>query len=144
MQNENMRASITLVISGDLLNPDEITRLLGVVPHISKRKGDVQTFASGKTVTAKFGLWEWRSKDRSASRTVGQHIETISTMFSTASGLLLNLPNAENVWLDVHLVAKVVPDQQSNICFLLDTAAISAIHNLGLRVEFTVDAVSPD
>lgn len=53
------RASVTLLIDGDDLVPEEVTAMLGAEPEVSVRKGE--TFVSrgrpGLTVTASTGKW---------------------------------------------------------------------------------------
>ena len=53
------RASVTLVIHGDDLVPEDLSAILGVQPEIGVRKGE--TFMSrgrpGWTVTASTGKW---------------------------------------------------------------------------------------
>lgn len=59
------RSAATLRISGDDLDPDEISNMLGCTPTASQRKGDVFTSqASGRSRTARFGLWRLEASDR--------------------------------------------------------------------------------
>jgi hypothetical protein len=51
------RSVATLRVIGDSLNPEEITLLLGAAPTFAQRKGDVVTLASGRSRTAKSGMW---------------------------------------------------------------------------------------
>ena len=54
---ELARISVGLRIFGDDLDPDEITRLLGIEPTGSARKGDTHRTASGRNVVARSGSW---------------------------------------------------------------------------------------
>lgn len=51
------RTTVGLRVVGDTLDPDEITRLLGIVPTGSARKGDVRRTAADREVTAQSGSW---------------------------------------------------------------------------------------
>jgi len=57
------RFEITLRISGDHLDPHEITTLLGVEPHLAYRKGGVWKTPRGTPVVGRTGLWNVRAKD---------------------------------------------------------------------------------
>lgn len=138
-----MLISATLIVSGDLLDPEEITAKLGVVPHVSRRKGDRRIYRSGKEVVAKFGLWEWRSKDASKTLTIDDHIGRLRNTFEHVFGLLPNLPNAENAWVDIHMVTDS-EESVTNVSFLTNTKTISTLRDIGLPIEFTIDIVSPE
>jgi hypothetical protein len=60
--SENERCYVSFVISGLELDPDEISKLLGIRPDHSHRKGDVKQLRSDKTITRKNGNWSLRSK----------------------------------------------------------------------------------
>ena len=134
-----MLISIVLRITGDFLDPEEITRIIGVSPHISRRKGDIRVHSSNKQIVSKFGLWEWQSLHTPETTTINDHINHIRSTFAHAYGLLPNLPKAENAWLDVHIVDGDGDENVSKVWFLMDIETISTLHNIGLPVEFTVD-----
>lgn len=136
-----MLVSVTLVVSGDLLDPEEITTILNVTPHVSRRKGEVRVYSSQKEIVSKFGLWEWRSKDSSETLTINDHVNRLKSTFEHAYGLLHSLPNAENVWIDIHIVAGDEAESVSSVVFLMDTETISTLRNIGLPVEFTLDVL---
>ncbi|WP_299660120.1 DUF4279 domain-containing protein [Methylobacterium sp.] len=54
---ELARISVGLRIFGEALDPDEITRLLGVEPTGCARRGDTHRTASGREVVARSGSW---------------------------------------------------------------------------------------
>jgi hypothetical protein len=54
---ELARVTVGLRIFGDALDPDEITRLLGIEPTGLARKGDIHRTASGREVVARSGSW---------------------------------------------------------------------------------------
>lgn len=139
-----MLISVTLRVAGDLLNPKEITAILGVTPHLSRHKGDVRIYPSGKEIVSKFGLWEWRSKDPSETLSINDHINRLKSTFEHAYGLFSNLPEAENAWVDIHIVISDSDDRSLNVWFLMDTETILTLRNIGLPVEFTIDLLPPD
>jgi hypothetical protein len=61
--SENERCYVSFVISGLELEPDEVSRLLGIKPDHSHRKGDVKKSSrSDNTLIRKKGNWSLRSK----------------------------------------------------------------------------------
>lgn len=137
-----MKISATLIISGDLLVPDEITKILNITPHVSRRKGDVKIFKSKKSIVAKFGLWEWRSRDPSGTFTVNDHVAAIANTFAHVCDELGKLPKAENAWIDLHFVAGDNAEDASSVVFLISPEMIAVLCKIGLPVEITVDALS--
>ncbi len=75
------RSVATLRISGEDLDPAEISALLGCVPTSSQRKGDVFTSkASGLSRTVKLGAWRLEAADREPEDLDGQIAELLSKL----------------------------------------------------------------
>jgi hypothetical protein len=71
---------VTLRISGDELDPVEITRVLGRPPTHGQRKGETLTGASGRTRIAKFGMWRLEAADRVPGDLNGQIAELLGQL----------------------------------------------------------------
>ena len=80
-------SSATLRIFGDDLNPEEITKLLSCEPSQSQTKGQTFTSKSGRTRTAKTGLWRLSAGDREPENLDAQVIE-----------IFQQLPDDLNIW----------------------------------------------
>ncbi|HEY9227641.1 MAG TPA: DUF4279 domain-containing protein [Gemmatimonadaceae bacterium] len=52
------RLSVALRVSGDTLDPDAITRLMGVTPKFAARKGETR-LRGGRPVTQRSGIWTY-------------------------------------------------------------------------------------
>ena len=75
------RAVATLRISGDDLDPAEITEALRCEPTGSQRKGDILTGkVTGISRTAKFGMWRLESNDREPEDLNGQIAELLDRL----------------------------------------------------------------
>ena len=71
----------TLRISGEDLDPDRITELLGCAPTYAARKGDVLTSpASGLSRTVKAGMWRLEATDREPEDLNGQIAELLGRL----------------------------------------------------------------
>jgi hypothetical protein len=58
------RSAATLRISGEFLDPAEISAQLGAAPTSSHMKGDVSRTRSGHEIVRKVGLWRLKATDR--------------------------------------------------------------------------------
>jgi len=133
-----MRISANIRVTGDELDPDEITSILGVAPYISRRRGDVGTSASGKQTVSKFGYWVWKTEDALGVLTVNEHISQLQSRFAHTEATLRALPNAEHTWIDVCIATEDADERDARVEFLLDVRSIAALHTLGLPIEFNV------
>jgi hypothetical protein len=133
-----MQISVSLRIVGDCLNPEEISAILNVIPRVSRRKGDVRISSSKKEIVSKFGLWTWKSEDESGTLTIDQHVMKLRNTFEHAFGLLPNLPNVENAWVDICMVVNEDDKNDSIINFLMARESATALSHLGLPIEFTI------
>ncbi|MGV1804126.1 DUF4279 domain-containing protein [Agrobacterium vitis] len=57
------RFRISLRIAGDDLDPDEVTRLLGVAPRLAYRKGDQWKNPKGNPLIGRTGFWTFHVDD---------------------------------------------------------------------------------
>ena len=137
-----MQISARLIVSGDLLDPEEVTKILNVTPHVSKHKGDVRTFKSQKSIVAKFGQWMWRSLDPSGTLTVDDHVSAIANTFAPVYDVLGGLPNAEYAWIDLHFSSEDDTKDYLSVEFLMSPETIAVLYKTGLPVEITTTALS--
>jgi hypothetical protein len=71
----------TLRISGEDLDPEEISTILGCVPTTIQRKGDVLTSkTTGTSRTLKFGAWRLEASDREPEDLDGQIAELLGKL----------------------------------------------------------------
>lgn len=132
-----MKVSVTLRVTGDCLIPEDITSILGVTPHLSRHKGDVRTSSSGSKIISKFGFWNWKSEDLSGTLTIDDHIGRLHAAFGHAYSSLSNLPNAENVWIDICIVKDEVQSGDPAVEFTLNVNSIGILRDFELLTEFT-------
>jgi len=75
------QSAASLHVIGNDLDPEEVTRLLGVGPTSAEAKGDRVEMPSGKLRVAKTGHWRLKTDRRSPADLDGQ----ISELFSVTS-----------------------------------------------------------
>lgn len=138
-----MLISLVLRVTGDNLEPDIVTKALGVSPYASRRRGDTKVLKSGNKVIAKFGTWEWQSNDHSESLSIAEHLRLMQTQFGDRLSAVTGLSGVENAWIDIHIVDGDKHKAVSNVSFVFDAAALSFLNRAGLPVEVTVDILPP-
>jgi hypothetical protein len=74
------RTTLSFRVFGDDLDPDEISRLLGVIPSKSYRKGEVRKTPNGGEFTANTGAWILSAKECSPGNLSAQIIEVLSRL----------------------------------------------------------------
>ncbi len=72
------RSSATIVITGDDLDPDHITELMGVEPTRCWRKGEWRTISNGNQLPCRTGHWAL-SADRISPADLNGQIENLMT-----------------------------------------------------------------
>ena len=74
------KSAAGLRVSGDALDPSEITSLLGSAPTYSQRHGDKKRLSTGKEVVRKGGTWILDADDRTPEDLDGQVAEILSRL----------------------------------------------------------------
>ena len=86
------RCKVSLRICGDNLDPDDLTRMMGISATVSHRKGDAIISRDGKHQrTAKRGIWSLEQEPNNAN----DDLET------TITNLLSLLPSDVSVWSEL-------------------------------------------
>ncbi|WP_158453932.1 DUF4279 domain-containing protein [Novosphingobium sp. MD-1] len=76
MTDALQRAIVSLSITEDELDPDEITTLLAAKPQLGVRKGETFTSYDGKQITARTGMWRFGG-DWENAPIIGNQIATL-------------------------------------------------------------------
>ena len=138
MNDPLQRASVTLLIHGDDLVPEELSAILDVEPEIGVRKGE--TFNSrgrpGMTVTATTGMWIFGTGKREPPRIDEQIAE-----------LLGSLPTSADIWNDLttkfecHVaVGAWFTDKSWTGGLMLEPKTLGMLAERGLAIDFDMYA----
>ena len=131
------RSKVTLRIIGDNLSPDEITKLLGVSPTKSEKKGDVTIGKVSKTQrVAKTGRWSIESN-------LPDEIDVEIKI----NNLLDIVSNDNHVWSEINNKYKTdifcgLFMEAENRGFSLSVKTLNRLASLGIEVGF--DIYAPD
>lgn len=85
------RLSIAVRVASDTLDPDAITRLMGVQPKFAARKGDTR-ISGGQTVTQRVGIWTFGITDEPSGEW---------ELDDAVGALLARLPDDLAIWQEL-------------------------------------------
>jgi len=139
--DNNSSCEVTIYLKGDQLQPDDLTRILGVQPSKAHAKGKRWLTPSGAEVIEKRGLW--KAGMRGEVEGLAEMIVEMAQWVDAAGGSLLALPGVEFGHLDVLVITAPREDGGGGCGLQLDLAAVAALKRVGLPVEITF-AVVPD
>ena len=124
------RIEIALRVSGDDLDPDRITRMLGVAPTFAGRKGEMVDQA-GVPVAQRTGSWTY-ALPASPEWELGDAIDTLLEQLPADPALWESLAG----WADVAVVCELYVHADDGSARLPpDTLARLAERRLALRLE---------
>ncbi len=117
---------------GDDLDPDHVSKVLGVAPTTAYRKGDVTPSDKGTKAVAETGTWQLEADEEYS----GELPEQIASLFAA-------LTDDRAVWKDLSsrfdgdvFIGLFMAD--TNEGFSLDPTILSAIGDRGLVLEFDI------
>ena len=124
------RLEIALRVTGDGLDPERITRMLGVAPTFAGRKGETVDHA-GVPITQRTGTWSY-ALPTSPEWELGDAIDTLLEQLPADPALWESLAG----WAEVAVVCELyVHDTDRVACLPPDTLARVAERRLALRLE---------
>jgi hypothetical protein len=124
------RLEIALRVTRDDLDPERITRMLGVVPSFAGRKGE-EVDHNGVPVTQPTGIWTYELP-ASPEWELGDAIDTLLEQFPPDPALWESLAT----WADVSVVCGLFVHEVDRAATLApDTLARLAERRLSLRLE---------
>jgi hypothetical protein len=133
------RSVAALRISGETLQPDEITRVLGAPPTLSRLKGDVQYRSkAGRETIAKVGMWLLDATDREPEDVNGQVIEILGKLTGD-----LDVWNSLSQRFDIDLYCGWFM-QESNEALEITPATLAALGARGITLGIEMYAPSRD
>jgi Domain of unknown function (DUF4279) len=133
VHNGDLSILVSVYLHGDRLDPDIISRELGMEPSEAWTKGQIARRTTGSS-TRKTGMWS--REFSSDSQDVEVHISGLMDEFGDATELP-NLPGVESAYLDVLiLIPKLEPDT-GETTLQLSAVCLSKIKTLGVDLQIT-------
>jgi hypothetical protein len=86
-QTETLSTFATLRFSGDRLEPESVTAIVGTAPTLSYRKGETyRTGPSGEKAKGRTGVWYLSTRRIVTSRQLADHLDHILNVISPSTG----------------------------------------------------------
>jgi hypothetical protein len=133
----------TIYLKSDLLDPNFVTKTLGIEPERSWRKGEKRTAKrpGAKTYVAKTRLWTtgmWKHPlvDDDIPHEVPVIIDELLQRFDGRKEPLDQIAGVENAFLDI-LILGNVKEEMGGTEFILSKGQIQKISRLGLAIYTT-------
>ncbi|MEZ5276002.1 MAG: DUF4279 domain-containing protein [Opitutaceae bacterium] len=124
----------TLRLSGDQLDPEEISRAISAKPSRSHRMGETLRLASGKERRAKSGAWILFADDFDRHHEIGDSVASILDKIKYPKSL------AEISGVETGYIALALRINEQAEAGILPPEIVSRIAQLGLGLSFEVYA----
>lgn len=136
MNQQSPMIVVALYVRGYELDPLHVTRLLGVAPTRSSKKGEKALSVTNKEVVSRAGLWVLSSDAESDN--VSDHIYVLLEKIKNDAKSISSISGVEEAFVDIFIAASSDDDGSSSSSFGLGTDILSSLSELGLPVQITV------
>ena len=141
---------VSLYLHGDDLNPDDISKILGVAPSGAHRKGDKRTSsATGREYAlCKSGLWSL-VLNRDDAELVNV-VDELLTYFEKVDLPLASLPGVQDAYFDIFIVGPMeryndhYKGNKDTFEFELEGHQLVALARFGIPIRFTTSMTYED
>jgi hypothetical protein len=126
---------VGIYIRGVDLDPDVITRRLGINPTRIQRKGEEKTSPSGSKYNSKIGLWGLLSD--STSLKISDHLSHLISKLNINGDEIRSLAGVEDAYFDIFVASSSDEDGEGDYGFEFSKESLSLLANVNLPVHFT-------
>ena len=140
MTSTDKKVIASLYLKGVDLDPQEITRTLGVRPTTSHVRGEVHRTSSGREFVTKTGVWGLVLDCDPAE--VADVLEALLMRLGKQPALKES-PGVQEAYFDVFIALSSDEDGDGTCAMELTPAQLSALSHYGLPVRFTVTMGQP-
>ena len=136
MTNTDGIIDVAFYVYGESLNPMEITKTLGIVPTLSRLKGEKWLTSTGSEVTAKTGVWALDA-DREAARSFSDQVRWLRERLG-ATVSLFEVAGVQDVQLDAFIALAHNQRGGGDYASQLTPEDLAWLANIGARFNFTL------
>lgn len=138
-EEREYNCSTTLVITGDKLDPDKVTKLLKLIPNQSWKKNQKRVFSSGNEYIYKWGGWKLFISDEKRELYLEEQLKRWYKLLKLKRKQLYYLAN-QGYW--VCLDCYISTDATASICF--DLKLQRKMIKLGVDLTFNIFSSQSD
>lgn len=139
MSRSEDKVIVALYIRGVDLDPDLVTKRLGIAPSRTQRRGETRTTSTNRDYVTKLGLWALISDIK--SNTVNDNLRNLITLLSTQSDLISGIPGVQEAYFDLFIASEVDDHGNGDCAFEITADVIANLSKFGLPVRFSLAVV---
>jgi hypothetical protein len=135
--------SVALYLYDKDLDPDLVSKKLGICPTETQRKGErkISSRTGIEYAPAKCGMWELMAD--SDSPILSDHISELASRFGRDHLPFLSIEGVADGEIDVFMAGDTNENGNGKIQFELSEDCVAALKNLSLPIRFTVSFGKP-
>jgi hypothetical protein len=141
MMDKNPKIEVAIYLRGGALDPDHVTKALGVAPSRSQFSGEKRISASGKESVTKIGVWVLVSEPDSTS--VSTAISNLASKIPMNGPRMNEIAGVQEAYVDVFIAVDARSDGEGAAEFQLGREDVEMLNKIGLEVRFTAAVVRP-
>jgi hypothetical protein len=136
MKADDYKIIVALYLRGEDLDPDAVTKTLGISPSRFQRKGEKKVTSTNHEYVAKIGMWGLIAD--SDSYLLGDHITQLASSIAVGGDVLSSLTGVQEAYVDIFVAATADEDGDGTCEFELSKENLVALERMGLPVRLTV------
>ncbi len=140
MKNIDLVIEVSLYLRGDNLDPNIVSKKLGITPTTSHVKGGKRITSTNREYVAKIGLWAI-SVD-SESRELSDHVSLLVSKIKVDGTLMRSIEGVQEAYIDVFIAKDADEDGGGTFEFEMSQENISALGRLNLPIRYEVALVN--
>jgi hypothetical protein len=129
---------VALYLRGDVLDPDQVTSLLGVQPSKAHRKGEERRTPTNQKYLTKIGLWSLAAK---SGGELSELLDELSRQLSGVEEPLKSLAGVQDAYVDIFIAVDADNEGGGTWEAELSADSIRRLSALGLPMRFTATVV---
>lgn len=140
MKADDPQIIVALYVLGEALDPELVTRYLGVEPTKTQKKGQEFITSSGREFAAKNGLWSLVIQSESAS--LDRHLTALLSGLGGRKGID-SIQGVEEAYVDVFVALASDKDGEAKCALSVEPVTLDGLAKLGLPLRISMTA-GPD
>jgi len=126
-------SSVTLVITGENITPDEVTTAIGLTPYKTWKKGGVRRFESEREFVYPWSGWKLLMDDKVANQAFEEQLAYWCTILLPKKDVIDQVTMAGmNIYLECYL------SFGGQVTATLDRALLEKLTNIGVNLSFNI------
>lgn len=127
---------VALYLRGDDLDPEVVTKKLGIRPSRFQRKGEKKVTSTKHEYLVKIGMWGLIAD--SESYLLADHVTALASNIVAHGDILNKLPGVQEAYIDIFIAATADQDGEGTCELELNKENLTQLARMGLPVRLTI------